>query len=242
MADVEIKRIPRINVKKAGTLVGTRPAINLIEGSNITLTVSDDSANNEVDVTIAASGSATPSDFQPAIVTNYYYSSPVIEYGGAGSPGDGSLTAYPIWFSHTETWTRIVANVETGSGTATEKIRLGIWSNNASNQPGALLVDSGELSLQTISEASATISQVLTANTLYWIGSVANDASTLAATTIASARRTLDSLAGIDAIATQLDDSGIAFQRAYAFAALPDPWGTPSSLVASSPAVWLRKV
>jgi hypothetical protein len=34
-----------------------RRRINLIEGSNVTLTVADDSANNEIDVTIAASGS-----------------------------------------------------------------------------------------------------------------------------------------------------------------------------------------
>lgn len=33
-----------------------RRRVNLIEGSNVTLTVSDDSANNEIDVTIASSG------------------------------------------------------------------------------------------------------------------------------------------------------------------------------------------
>lgn len=33
-----------------------RGRINLIEGSNITLTVADDPTNNEVDVTIASSG------------------------------------------------------------------------------------------------------------------------------------------------------------------------------------------
>jgi hypothetical protein len=35
-----------------------RRRLNLIEGTNITLTVADDSANNEIDVTIAASGGA----------------------------------------------------------------------------------------------------------------------------------------------------------------------------------------
>lgn len=33
-----------------------RRRVNLIEGSNITLTVSDDSVNNEIDITIASSG------------------------------------------------------------------------------------------------------------------------------------------------------------------------------------------
>tara|TARA_R110000868_G_scaffold337378_1_gene598287 strand:+ start:1529 stop:1771 length:243 start_codon:yes stop_codon:yes gene_type:complete len=36
-----------------------RGRINLIEGSNITLTVADDTTNNEVDVTIASSGGGT---------------------------------------------------------------------------------------------------------------------------------------------------------------------------------------
>jgi hypothetical protein len=36
--------------------VGTRRRINFIEGSNVTLTIADDSGNEEVDVTIAASG------------------------------------------------------------------------------------------------------------------------------------------------------------------------------------------
>lgn len=48
----------RVNVKKAGVSVGIRRGINLVEGSNITLTVSDDSGNEEVDVTIAASASS----------------------------------------------------------------------------------------------------------------------------------------------------------------------------------------
>lgn len=42
--------------KNGGSTVGTRPRINFIEGSNVTLTVADDAGNNEVDVTIAASG------------------------------------------------------------------------------------------------------------------------------------------------------------------------------------------
>jgi hypothetical protein len=43
--------------KNSGAVVGTRPQINLIEGLNITLTMTDDGVSDEVDVTIAASGS-----------------------------------------------------------------------------------------------------------------------------------------------------------------------------------------
>jgi len=42
--------------KNSGAVVGTRRRINLIEGANVTLTISDDAGNEEVDITIAASG------------------------------------------------------------------------------------------------------------------------------------------------------------------------------------------
>jgi hypothetical protein len=47
--------IKGVEVEKNGTSVGTRPIINFIEGSNITLTVADDAANGEIDVTIDSS-------------------------------------------------------------------------------------------------------------------------------------------------------------------------------------------
>lgn len=51
----------KIAVRKnsSGSAVGTRQRINLIEGSNVTLTIADDGVNDEVDVTIAASGGST---------------------------------------------------------------------------------------------------------------------------------------------------------------------------------------
>jgi hypothetical protein len=42
-------------VKNSGAVVGTRKQLNFIEGSNVTLTIADDGANDQVDVTIAAS-------------------------------------------------------------------------------------------------------------------------------------------------------------------------------------------
>lgn len=46
----------KVEVQKAGAVQGTRPAVNLIEGSGIALTVADDSVNNRVNVTVAAAG------------------------------------------------------------------------------------------------------------------------------------------------------------------------------------------
>lgn len=50
-----------VRVAKAGVDVGTRNRLNLIEGANITLTVADDGAQDEVDVTIAAGGGTAES-------------------------------------------------------------------------------------------------------------------------------------------------------------------------------------
>ena len=55
--------------KNSGATVGTRRRINFIEGSNVTLTIADDSGNEEVDVTIAASASGGGPTFATDVVT-----------------------------------------------------------------------------------------------------------------------------------------------------------------------------
>lgn len=44
--------------KNSGANVGTRQRLNLIEGANVTLTVSDDGTDNEIDITITAAAGA----------------------------------------------------------------------------------------------------------------------------------------------------------------------------------------
>lgn len=237
MADIEIKRVPRIDVKKGGSLVGTRSAINLIEGSNVTLTITDDSASNEVDVTIAAAGgSATPSDFQPAIVTGNYYMPPTASIGGSLNIYADAVNAVPIWFSHTETWTEIGVNVYAEEAGAS--IRLGIWANGADNLPGALLLDTGNLSLATPGNLTNTISVALTANTIYWIGHITNSDGVTCFLTNGSPSAAPWVL-GLSA----WDGSGSAgVYKSQAFGALPNPFGTPSGGIGDFPAIWLRKV
>lgn len=46
----------RTIIRKAGAIIGVRKTINLIEGTNVTLTVADDPANDRVNVTINSSG------------------------------------------------------------------------------------------------------------------------------------------------------------------------------------------
>lgn len=47
-----------IVVQKAGSEIGTRGVVNLIEGTNVTLTVADNAGQNRVDITVAAASGA----------------------------------------------------------------------------------------------------------------------------------------------------------------------------------------
>lgn len=75
-------------VKKAGVLVGTRRGLNLIEGSNVTLTVADDAGNDEVDVTIASTGGSGGSAAAIAWTT---YTPTWLAGGAATTLGNGTL-------------------------------------------------------------------------------------------------------------------------------------------------------
>lgn len=63
-------QIQKVEIGKAGSLIATRKRINLIEGTNVTITVADDSVNNEVDVTInsTATGGGTGTPIPTLIV------------------------------------------------------------------------------------------------------------------------------------------------------------------------------
>jgi len=54
----DLPAVIAVRKNTGGTDVGTRRRLNLIEGTDITLTVSDDSGNDEIDITVAYSGSA----------------------------------------------------------------------------------------------------------------------------------------------------------------------------------------
>lgn len=78
--------ITGVLVAVGGTGKGTRPTVNLLAGSNVTISGADNPGNNRVDVTIAATGgSASPA-----------YAFPVASYGAKGDGqmvSDGAMTA-----------------------------------------------------------------------------------------------------------------------------------------------------
>ncbi len=90
--------------ENSGANVGTRPRLNVIEGTSITLTTADDGTNNEVAVTVAFSGHLIGTTSTPSIVKG-------------GAVGSGSATIAGTDLSGTITAT--TAGLLTGGVVAT---------------------------------------------------------------------------------------------------------------------------
>lgn len=54
--------IQKIEMAKAGSIIGTRKQLNLLEGSNVTITAADNAGSDRVDVTITSTGSQVAVD------------------------------------------------------------------------------------------------------------------------------------------------------------------------------------
>ena len=130
----------RIDIRSAGTLAGTRPAINFIAGSNVTVTAADNAGSNRVDVTIASTGGGTPASPSGAVQFN----------NGGAFGGSANLT-----------WDN--ANGRLGIGTAapsakTLDVRAGIQVANTDltlTVGSALWIDLGAASGNTYSRIQA---------------------------------------------------------------------------------------
>ena len=123
-------------IQKAGVAIGTRRALNLIEGANITLTVADDSGNDRVNVTVAAAGTATHnllSATHPDTV--------------AAAPVLGDLVAA----NGTPAWARLAGNT-----TATRKFLRQTGTGTVSAAPAWDTLLAGDLPAHTHAESDVT--------------------------------------------------------------------------------------
>jgi Carbohydrate binding domain len=105
-------------IQKAGIAIGTRRALNLIEGANVTLAVADDAGNDRVNVTVAAASGATTHNLLSATHPDTLTAAPVLGdvVAANGTPawarlagntaatrkflrqtGTGTLSAAPAW-------------------------------------------------------------------------------------------------------------------------------------------------
>lgn len=159
----------RVAVKKAGTLVAARRGVNFIEGSGVTITTADDSGNEEVDVTIAASGAGMKQ--APATMSGTdFWGLPgwfIVPSGTSVSfTGSASSVFYtPIIVTDTITLTDVQVWV-TVAGTAAGTNRLSLYTADSSWQPTAtsgLVLDLGTVAIDSTGNKTITgLSQVLT--------------------------------------------------------------------------------
>ena len=157
-----------------------------------------------------------------------YYSTPVEAFTTA-SVSANLLTAIPIFVPVTATMDRIAIEVTaTGAGNA----RLGIYQDSG-GLPGALVDDSGTVDVSSTGLKTITISEVLTGPANYWLAYISDVAPTVRV------------IGGhIQAPAASATPSGLAIKaswvRAFTYAALPDPFGTPDTDLAWGVAVAVR--
>ncbi|MCC6391834.1 MAG: hypothetical protein IT167_14635 [Bryobacterales bacterium] len=135
-ADIVSGSMP-FRVQKAGTDVGTRRGLNLIEGSNVTLTVTDDPGGDRVDVTIAAAGGSANHNLLSTTHSDSVAASPVL----------GDLIAA----NGTPAWARLAGNT-----TTTRKFLRQTGTGSASALPEWDTLVAGDLPAHTHAEADVT--------------------------------------------------------------------------------------
>jgi len=163
--------------KNDAAATGTRRKLNFKEGSNVTLTIADDSANEEVDITIAASGGGStvkhPWYFRQVGTSrgeSWYLNALV---GGVSNTSFASETnklfALPFFSTTARTVDRIAFRVV--SGVASSAVIAGIYSDTSDTDhyPASLLVSGSAQDCSTTGAKSSTVSQVIAADTMYWL-------------------------------------------------------------------------
>ncbi len=120
--------------KNSGSDVGSRKRLNFIEGSNVTLTVSDDASGDEIDITIASSGgggggsgdvTGPASSTDNALARFDGTTGKVIQNSGATLDDSGNLTANNLSGTNTGDQTITLTGDVTGSGTGSFAATIG---------------------------------------------------------------------------------------------------------------------
>jgi hypothetical protein len=114
--------------------------------------------------------------------------------------------------------------VECTNGVA-GNLRMGIYSDDGNCYPASPLVDSGSISSNTTGVITATVSQALTAGTLYWLVFIASAAPTLRAMNMAQLTPILGWSSTIG------NNIGVGWDASFTFAAFPTPFTAGGSAI-----------
>ncbi len=169
----------------------------------------------------------------PRWVTGRYYdiTSAVSATFSSGTYTTGTLIAVLLYVPNTNTVDRIGVGV---SGAAAQTCRLGIYAMGSDGNPDALVLDSGDVSVNGTGTLTATIAESLTGGTWYWL------AATFSGLTGAIYRAVPNGgPVGYATIASNNNDS-FAVDRAFTYGALPNPFGTPAIRLGHVPRIGVR--
>jgi len=168
-----------------------------------------------------------------------YYSSQIAYYSTTTIViSADTLFAIPFWVAFPrETFDRIAINVSTGTGTVGDVARLGIYRDNGDCYPSDLILDAGEVAVDTVGVKEITISQILEAG-LYWLALLANSAPTLRAV---YAHYNIGSI--LLGLPSTLDSIATHYSVSQTYGALPSPFPTGATYQtsANAPLIALRK-
>ena len=147
-----------------------------------------------------------------------------------------TLYVVPYYIPDTTTLIRIAVKVQTAAA-AGKLLRIGIY-NWANGVPTSRVLDAGTILADTIGLKEITISQQLTPG-WYGLAVVSDGTPTLFGAllnvqTLGAAIGGTDADIGAGTATTQMS-------RAFTFAALPDPWGTPVYANANAPFIIMRR-
>ena len=140
------------------------------------------------------------------------------------------LYASPLYIARNLTIDRIAINVAVAA-VAGKKGRLGIYKTGTNLYPGALVVDGGEVAVDAIAVVAATINQALTEG-IYFMALVSNGTPTI---------KTLYSTwAAMGVLSTDLLSPNGAWNVAFTYAALPDPFTAGATFLNHTPVILPR--
>jgi hypothetical protein len=115
---------------------------------------------------------------QQTLRASYYtYTTPASAVSASVTLGNGTFRCTPWWCPSNGTLTKIGLEV-TLAGSTGAVMRLGIYNDDGTGYPGTLLLDAGTIDGTVVAVSELTISQAVTAGTLYWVGAAVQGAPT----------------------------------------------------------------
>lgn len=170
-------------------------------------------------------------DFLHYMKTGSFYSSVIFTSDTTLTTGN-TLFAIPFIVVKTTTFDRIAVHVSTLE--ASTNVRLGIYNDDGTINPGSRIVDAGTIDAGSTGVKTIVINQTLTPG-LYWLASVSN--------TTTGAIRSASSTAMITVLgllSTAFTSKNTGYSVIFAFGALPDPFPAASQITTSVPIIAVR--